>query len=56
MTRWADALAFDEMVEHLKAEGLMVQKVPERLEVVEVIPRNPAGKILKHELRARYGA
>ena len=43
------------MVEFLKGEGLMVQKVPERLEIVEVIPRNPAGKILKQDLRKTYG-
>jgi acyl-CoA synthetase (AMP-forming)/AMP-acid ligase II len=34
----------------------MVQKVPERLEHVDVIPRNPAGKILKQDLRAQYSA
>jgi len=50
----AEALEFDEMVEFLKAEGLMVQKVPEQLELVDVIPRNPAGKILKRDLQARY--
>ena len=33
----------------------MIQKVPEQLEIVDVIPRNPAGKILKQDLRARYG-
>lgn len=42
------------MVDFLKAEGLMVQKVPEQLELVDVIPRNPAGKILKRDLQARY--
>jgi non-ribosomal peptide synthetase component E (peptide arylation enzyme) len=42
------------MADFLKAEGLMVQKVPEQLELVEVIPRNPAGKILKNDLRDRY--
>lgn len=51
-----DPLAFDEMVDFLKAEGLMVQKVPERLELVDAIPRNPAGKILKNDLRARYSS
>jgi acyl-CoA synthetase (AMP-forming)/AMP-acid ligase II len=51
----AEPLGFDEMVEHLKGEGLMIQKVPERLEIVQAIPRNPAGKILKQDLRARYG-
>ena len=50
-----EPLTFDEMVEHLKGEGLMIQKVPERLELVDAIPRNPAGKILKHDLRAQYG-
>lgn len=50
-----EALGFDEMVEFLRSEGLMIQKVPERLEVVSQIPRNPAGKILKQELRDRYG-
>ncbi len=50
----SDALAFDEMVDFLKNEGLMVQKLPERLEVVDRIPRNPAGKIQKQELKERY--
>jgi fatty-acyl-CoA synthase len=31
-----------------------MQKIPEQLEFVDAIPRNPAGKILKNELRARY--
>ena len=42
------------MVAFLDGEGLMKQKIPERLEVVDVLPRNVAGKVLKHELRARY--
>jgi len=50
----AEPLGFDEMVTFLKGEGLMVQKVPEQLELVEAIPRNPAGKILKRDLQARY--
>jgi acyl-CoA synthetase (AMP-forming)/AMP-acid ligase II len=50
-----DALRFDEMVAFLKQQGLMVQKIPERLEMVEQLPRNPSGKVLKAELRARFG-
>jgi acyl-CoA synthetase (AMP-forming)/AMP-acid ligase II len=50
----AEPLGFDEMVDFLKAEGLMVQKIPEQLEHEAAIPRNPAGKILKRELQARY--
>jgi cyclohexanecarboxylate-CoA ligase len=43
-----------EMKDFLVDGGLMIQKVPERLEVVDQVPRNPSGKILKHELRDRY--
>jgi acyl-CoA synthetase (AMP-forming)/AMP-acid ligase II len=38
----------------LKGEGLMVQKIPEQLELLDVLPRNPTGKVLKHELRKQY--
>jgi acyl-CoA synthetase (AMP-forming)/AMP-acid ligase II len=34
---------------------LRSQAIPEQLEIVAAVPRNPAGKILKHELRAEYG-
>ena len=50
----ADPIGFAEMVEFLKAEGLMVQKIPEQLEFEPAIPRNPAGKILKRDLQAKY--
>jgi acyl-CoA synthetase (AMP-forming)/AMP-acid ligase II len=40
---------------HLTAAGLMRQKLPERIELVDVLPRNPTGKVLKHELRKRFG-
>ncbi len=42
------------MVSFMKGRGLMLQKIPEQLEIVTEVPRNPTGKILKHELRARY--
>ncbi|MGZ8735484.1 MAG: AMP-binding enzyme, partial [Acidimicrobiia bacterium] len=49
-----DAPTLAELVEFCKGEGLMVQKIPEQLEIVDVLPRNPTGKVLKHELRAQY--
>jgi acyl-CoA synthetase (AMP-forming)/AMP-acid ligase II len=49
-----EPLAFLEMVEFLKGQGLMLQKIPEQLEIVEVVPRNPSGKIVKHVLREQY--
>jgi acyl-CoA synthetase (AMP-forming)/AMP-acid ligase II len=36
------------------AKGMMRQKVPEQLEIVDVLPRNASTKILKQELRARF--
>jgi acyl-CoA synthetase (AMP-forming)/AMP-acid ligase II len=47
-------VTFEEVVSFLKGEGLMVQKLPEQLELVDEIPRNASGKILKHVLRERY--
>ena len=38
----------------LTGRGLRVQAVPEQLELVDVVPRNPAGKILKHKLREQF--
>ncbi len=50
----ADPPTLPELFEFCKGEGLMVQKIPEQLEVVDVLPRNPTGKVLKHELRSTY--
>ena len=49
-----DDLTMEEMVEHCKGTGMMMQKVPEQLEIIDAIPRNPAGKILKHVLKEQY--
>jgi cyclohexanecarboxylate-CoA ligase len=46
------ALTFDEMVGHLREAGLMKQKVPEQLVVVDALPRNDTlNKVLKYKLR-----
>ena len=37
-------------------ERLAKYKHPKAVEVVDALPRNPAGKVLKTELRARFGA
>jgi acyl-CoA synthetase (AMP-forming)/AMP-acid ligase II len=39
---------------HLAARGLMRQKLPERVETLGELPRNPSGKILKPDLVRRY--
>lgn len=38
------------------ADRLARYKLPRRLEIVVELPRNPAGKVLKFALRARFGA
>jgi cyclohexanecarboxylate-CoA ligase len=45
-----------ELVEFLHGEGVGEYFMPERLEVVESMPRTATGKIRKVELRERYGA
>jgi acyl-CoA synthetase (AMP-forming)/AMP-acid ligase II len=35
-------------------DGLMIQKFPERLEIVDHLPRSATMKVLKHELRDRF--
>jgi acyl-CoA synthetase (AMP-forming)/AMP-acid ligase II len=49
----ADATTQQDVIEHGKSVGLMMQKIPERIEIIDVMPRNPSGKVPKHELRKR---
>jgi len=37
------------------AQKLARYKLPTRLETIDVLPRNPAGKVLKFGLREHYG-
>jgi acyl-CoA synthetase (AMP-forming)/AMP-acid ligase II len=47
------ALDLAALRDHCRAEGLSVQKCPEQLEVVDALPHNAMGKVLKQELRTR---
>jgi acyl-CoA synthetase (AMP-forming)/AMP-acid ligase II len=49
-----DPIGFDEMKDHLLGAGLITRKLPEQLEHVDALPRNPSGKIVKFELQDRY--
>ncbi|MGD9793265.1 MAG: class I adenylate-forming enzyme family protein [Acidimicrobiia bacterium] len=49
-----ESLTIPDLAEHCRSNGLAVQKAPERLEIIDAIPRNSMGKILKQDLRARY--
>jgi fatty-acyl-CoA synthase len=50
----AGQLRLDDLTEFLN-DRLARYKHPKVLEIVESLPRNPAGKVLKNELRARFG-
>ena len=45
-----------ETLRDFAAERLARYKIPTRLEIVSALPRNPAGKVLKFELRARFAS
>ncbi|WP_231406465.1 AMP-binding protein [Streptomyces sp. MC1] len=49
-------LMLPDVVSFLRAQGLAVHKLPERLEVVDALPRNETlRKVLKYKLRERFG-
>lgn len=44
-------LGLDELAAYLKDQQVAHLKIPERLEIVTTLPRNPVGKVLKRALR-----
>ncbi|MFI6476095.1 class I adenylate-forming enzyme family protein [Streptomyces sp. NPDC050516] len=52
----AGELTLPQVTSYLRSQGLSVHKLPERLEVVEALPRNETlRKVLKYKLRERFG-
>ena len=49
-----DAPTLEELVEHLRGQEIASYKLPERLEYLDALPRNPVGKVVKPDLRARW--
>jgi len=48
--RGEEKLELEEIKAFMKEKGIAVYKIPERLEIINAIPRNPVGKILKKVL------
>lgn len=46
-------MSFDDMVKYLNEKKLARQKLPERLVVIDEMPKNASGKMLKHVLKSR---
>lgn len=47
----ADPPTLDGLTAYLSGQGVATFKLPEFLELIDVLPRNPSGKVLKRELR-----
>lgn len=54
--RDAASLDLADLAAFCRAEGLATYKIPERLEIIEALPRNASGKVLKPELVGRFSA
>ncbi len=48
------APTLDDVIEHLREQEVASYKLPERLELIDALPRNPVGKVVKPELRALW--
>lgn len=44
----------DDLLDHLRGQKIASYKLPERCELIDELPRNPVGKIIKGELRRRW--
>lgn len=52
----ADPPTLAELIDYLEREQIARFKLPEFLELIEALPRNPSGKVLKRELRSIINA
>ncbi|MCV7100563.1 class I adenylate-forming enzyme family protein [Mycobacterium palustre] len=50
-----DAVSLDSLVQHCRSQGLSRYKHPERLAIVDALPRNQFGKVIKKDLREAFG-
>ena len=46
-----ETVTLEEITRFVREKGVAVYKLPERMEMIDALPRNPVGKILKRELR-----
>jgi non-ribosomal peptide synthetase component E (peptide arylation enzyme) len=50
-----DAVSLESLVQHCQSSGLSRYKHPERLVIVDTLPRNQFGKVIKKDLREAFG-
>jgi acyl-CoA synthetase (AMP-forming)/AMP-acid ligase II len=51
----AEGVSLESLVQHCRSQGLSRYKYPERLVIVDALPRNQFGKVIKKDLRAAFG-
>ena len=51
----ADGVSLESLVQHCRSRGLSPYKHPERLVIVDTLPRNQFGKVIKKDLRESFG-
>jgi non-ribosomal peptide synthetase component E (peptide arylation enzyme) len=49
--RDGQSVTLEDVATFMKESGIAVYKIPERIEIINAIPRNPVGKALKNVLR-----
>jgi acyl-CoA synthetase (AMP-forming)/AMP-acid ligase II len=49
-------LTLEDVRTFMLGRKVMMQKIPEQLELLDALPRNAMGKVLKHELRRRFSS
>jgi cyclohexanecarboxylate-CoA ligase len=50
----ADEVSLESLVQHCRSRGLSRYKFPERLVIVDALPRNQFGKVIKKDLREAF--
>jgi cyclohexanecarboxylate-CoA ligase len=50
-----DDVSLESLVQHCRSQGLSRYKHPERLVIVDALPRNQFGKVIKKDLREAFG-
>jgi acyl-CoA synthetase (AMP-forming)/AMP-acid ligase II len=50
-----DGVSLESLVQHCRSRGLSRYKYPERLVIVDALPRNQFGKVIKKDLREAFG-
>jgi cyclohexanecarboxylate-CoA ligase len=54
VTRDGRAVTLQQIADYCRSAGLATQKIPEDLEVVDALPRNASGKVLKYQLQLTF--